>query len=158
MASESRAWTGWVVFAGAMLLIVGMINTFEGLSALIQDEHVVVNSQNLVVVDLTAFGWILLLSGLLMMATAAGLMTAQSWARVTAIVLVSVHAVAQIAWLGAYPVYALLMIALDTVVLFALTAKWSEARLGLGEDAIDRPIPSARTPASSEATARTTRV
>jgi hypothetical protein len=133
MASTSRKWTGWVVFAGAMLLIVGMINIYEGLIALIKDEHLVETAQDFVVVDLTSFGWILLLSGLLMVAVAVGLITAQTWARIAAVVIVCLHAVAQISWLEAYPFYALLMIALDTVVLFALTAKWSEAEKGLGD-------------------------
>jgi hypothetical protein len=52
-------------------------------------------------------------------------------------VLVCLHAVTQIAWLGAYPVWSLLMIALDTVVLFALTARWTDVRRDLGD--LDRP-------------------
>lgn len=133
MAAKKGAWAGWVVFAGTMLLVIGMLNVFEGFVALFDDERVVLTQENLVVVDLTGWGWTLLISGLLMLAVGAGLLVAQTWARIAAIIVVSVHAVVQVAWIGAYPFWALLMIALDVTVIYALTARWSDARSGLGE-------------------------
>ncbi|NIK59261.1 DUF7144 family membrane protein [Kribbella shirazensis] len=126
------AMAGFVLFAGSLLMVIGLINVFEGLIALFSDERVVMTRTNLVVVDVTGWGWTLLISGLLLMAVGAGLLVAQTWARITAIVLVCLHAVVQTAWLGAYPVWALLMIALDTLVLFALTARWADVRERLG--------------------------
>ena len=123
---------GFVMFAGSLLMVIGLVNVFEGLIALFSDERVVMTRNNLVVVDVTGWGWTLLISGLLLMAVGAGLLVAQTWARITAIVLVCLHAVVQTAWLGAYPVWALLMIALDTLVLFALTARWADVRERLG--------------------------
>lgn len=130
-AKESGAWAGFVVFAGTMLLVIGGVNIFQGFIALLDDEHLVLTQDNLVLVDTTAWGWVLLIGGLLMVAAGLGLLLAQTWARITAIVLVIVHAIIQIAWLGAYPVWSLLMIALDTVVLYALTAGWSAARASI---------------------------
>jgi hypothetical protein len=127
-AKKSGAWAGFVVFAGTMLLVIGGINIFQGFIALFDDEHLVITPDNLIVVDTTAWGWVLLIAGLLMVAAGLGLLLAQTWARITAIVLVIVHAIIQIAWLGAYPVWSLLMIALDVVVLYALTAGWSAAK------------------------------
>jgi hypothetical protein len=134
MAAErsGKALAGFVVFAGALLMVVGLVNVFQGFVALFADERLVMTRQNLVVVDVTAWGWTLIISGLLLMAVGGGLLAAQTWARITAIVLLCLHAVTQTAWLGAYPVWALLMIALDTVVLFALTARWSDVRDRLG--------------------------
>jgi hypothetical protein len=126
--SGGRAWAGWIAYAGTMLVLIGGLNLFQGFVALIWDERVVATPNNFVLVDLTSWGWTTLLFGLLMIAIGIGLLTAQTWARLTAVVIVVVHAAAQIAWLGAYPVWALLMISLDTVVLFALTARWSAAR------------------------------
>jgi len=124
----SRAWAGWIAFAGMLLVLIGMINIFQGFVALIWDERVVATPENFVLVDVTSWGWTLLLSGVLLIAVSAGLFAAKTWARITAIVIVLVHAASQVAWLGAYPVWSLLMIGLDTVVLFALTARWSESR------------------------------
>jgi hypothetical protein len=123
---------GFVVFAGAMLLVTGLVNIFQGFVALFSDERLVMTRDKLVVVDVTGWGWTLLISGLLLIAVGAGLLATQTWARITAIVLVCLHAVTQIFWLGAYPVWSLLMIALDTIVLFALTARWADVRERLG--------------------------
>lgn len=134
MAEKSGAvMTGTVVFAGSLLLVVGLVNIFQGFIALFSDERLVLTRRNLVIVDVTGWGWFLTISGLLMMAVGAGLLVAQTWARITAIILVCLHAVTQIGWLGAYPVWAVLMIALDIVILFALTMRWSEVRDRLGE-------------------------
>ncbi|MFG1622611.1 hypothetical protein [Kribbella sp. NPDC049227] len=126
------ALAGIVVFAGSLLLIVGMVNVFQGFIALFTDERLAMTREHLVVVDTTGYGWVLLISGLLLLAVAAGLLAAQTWARFAAIVVVSLHAVTQIAWLGANPVWSLLMIALDTVVLFALTVRWSDVHERIG--------------------------
>src|SRR5215216_2650495 len=77
-------------------------------------------------------GFVVFAGAMLLMTVGAGLLATQTWARITAIVLVCLHAVTQIFWLGAYPVWSLLMIALDTIVLFALTARWADVRERLG--------------------------
>jgi hypothetical protein len=151
---NGAAMTGFVVFAGLLLLVIGMVNIFQGFVALFADERLVLTRNNLVVVNVTAWGWLLVISGLLMLAVGAGLLSGATWARITAIVLVGLHAVTQIAWLGAYPVWSLLMIALDTVVLFALTARWADVRdrLEVGEppwsaqNAVDLAAAERRTP------------
>lgn len=124
--------TGLIVFAGALLMVTGLVNVFEGFIALFSDKRLVITREHLIIVDVTGWGWTILIFGLLLIAVGIGLLTAQTWARITAIVLVCLHAVIQIAWLGAYPVWSLLMIALDVLVLFALTARWTDVRQELG--------------------------
>lgn len=124
---------GTVVFAGSMLLVIGLVNIFQGFIALFSDDRVAMTRRNLVIVNVTGWGWTLTISGLLLMAVGAGLLVAQTWARITAIILVCVHAVTQIGWINAYPVWSLLMLALDVVILFALTVRWSDVRDRLGE-------------------------
>ncbi|MET0416182.1 MAG: hypothetical protein ABW022_09200 [Actinoplanes sp.] len=125
---RSGAWAGWVTFAGTMLFVIGSINIFEGFLALISNESVVATEEHFVLVDLTSWGWTLIVAGLVLVAVGVGLMLGASWARFTAIVVLGLHAAAQVVWLGAYPVWSLLMIALDTIVIFALTARWHEVR------------------------------
>ena len=127
-ARKSEAWAGMVAFAGTILLVIGAINFFEGLIVLFNDERVVVLPNKFVLVDLTSWGWTLLLFGVALLAVGAGLLATQTWARIAAIIVVGIHAVWQIVSLGAYPVWSLLMLALDTFVIFALTARWSSAR------------------------------
>lgn len=125
---SGTAWAGWVLFAGAMLVMIGAFNVLEGIFALIWDERLVVTPARLVIVDITGWGWTLLVSGAIFIVAGLGLLAGQTWARVTGIVIVILHALVQIAWLSAYPVWSVLMIVLDVVVLYALTARWSAAR------------------------------
>jgi len=125
--STSSGWTGWIVFAGVMMIVVGSINVMQGIFALIWDDRVAVTRNNLYVVDLTGWGWTVLLSGVVLFLVGLGLLGGQTWARVTGIIIVGLHALTQVMWLGAYPVWGMLMLALDTIVLFALTARWSAA-------------------------------
>ncbi|WP_371404278.1 hypothetical protein OHA10_01125 [Kribbella sp. NBC_00662] len=145
------AMTGLVVFAGVMLVVTGLVNVFEGLIALFNDERLVITPEHFVVVDLTGWGWVLLISGLLLLAAGCGLLAAQTWARITAIVLVGLHVILQILSLGAYPIWSLLMIALDTAVLYALTAGWSDARdrIGRRDDAAAWDVQETETPPSA---------
>jgi hypothetical protein len=122
---KGGAWAGWIGFAGTMLFLIGGMHIFEGMLALITDERVAVAADKLVLVDLTSWGWTLVVSGMVLIILAIGLAAGATWARFTAIVVVGLHAAAQVLWLGAYPIWSLLVIALDTVVLFALTARWS---------------------------------
>jgi uncharacterized membrane protein len=131
---RSRAWAGWIAFAGTMLLVISSINIFQGFVALIDDERVVATADKFVLVDMTSWGWTLILSGVVMLAIGIGLLLGMTWARFAGIVVVALHAVSQVAWFGAYPIWAILMITLDTFVLFALTARWSEAREDLRYD------------------------
>lgn len=88
-----------------MLVVSGLINFFEGLLAIVDDKRVVMAAENLVVVDLTGWGWTLLFFGLAMAAAGLGLLWARSWARYLAIVIVALHAISQVGWLAAYPVW-----------------------------------------------------
>lgn len=126
------AMAGFVVFAGVMLVITGLVNVFQGLVALFDDERLVITPENLIWVDVTGWGWFLLIFGLILLAVGGGLLLGQTWARITGIVVVGLHAVLQVLSLGAYPVWSLLMLALDVVVLYALTARWSDVRDRLG--------------------------
>jgi hypothetical protein len=120
---------GWIGFAGMMLLIVGSIDFVQGLIALFEDEYFVVTGSGFLVVDLTAWGWIMLIWGVLLVLAGLGLIAAQGWARWFAIVVVSLNFIAQLGFLGnsQYPLWSLTVMALNIIVLYALTARWSES-------------------------------
>lgn len=115
---------GWVTFAGAVMLVSGWVNVIEGFVALVKRSLVVVIADRLYLIDLRAWGWTLLLFGVAFVGAGTGLVLGQGWARILAIVLVGIHAVVQVLWLGAYPLWSLLMIGFDIIVLYALIAQW----------------------------------
>ena len=124
----STTWTGWVGFASIMLTIIGAINFFEGLIAVIRDNYYVVHGDQLVVFDTTTWGWLMMIFGVLLFLVGLGLASKQGWARWTAIILVAVNLLANLGWLGnsGYPLWTLTVIALEIVVIYALTARWDE--------------------------------
>lgn len=130
--TESYAWTGWVLFAAIVMFSVGCINAIMGVVALFKEEVYVIGSSGLLVTtDFTAWGWTLLIWGGIMILGALGLFSGQTWARWFAIVLVVVNLIAQFAWFPAYPLWSMITIGLNIVVLFALAVRWDEARAGL---------------------------
>ena len=126
---NSKSMAGWIGFAGILLVIVGAIDFFQGLIALFEDEYFVVTGSGFLVVDLTAWGWIMLIWGVLLVLAGVGLVGGQGWARWFAIVVVSVNFIAQLGFLGnsQTPIWSLTVIALNVIILFALTARWSES-------------------------------
>jgi len=131
---NSKSMAGWIGFAGIVMLVIGAIDMFEGLIAVLEDEYFVPTRAGMLVVDLTAWGWFLIFWGLLILLVGLGLLGAQSWARWTAIVLVSLNILAQLGFAGdsAYPLWALTVMILNIVVLYALTARWKESVEELG--------------------------
>ena len=131
MSSKSMA--GWIGFAGILMLIIGSIDFFQGLIALFEDEYFIVTASGFLAVDLTAWGWIMLIWGVLLVLAGLGLLSGQEWARWFAIVVVSINFIAQLGFLGnsQYPLWSLTVIALDMVVLYALTARWDESAADL---------------------------
>jgi hypothetical protein len=130
---NSRSMAGWIGFAGTLMLIVGSIDFFQGLIALFDDEYYVVTASGFLLVDLTGWGWIMLIWGALLLVSGLGLLTAQGWARWVTIVVVSLNFLVQLGFLGnsAYPLWTLTALSLSVIVLYALTARWEESRTAL---------------------------
>jgi hypothetical protein len=118
--------SGWVYFAAVMMMVIGFLNFFYGLAAVLNDQVVVVGGHGAIIADLTTWGWITLILGVVLLLTAYGLFVGSSWARGTAIVLVAVNAIEQIWIFPAAPLWALIVIALDVIIIYNLTVKWAE--------------------------------
>lgn len=114
---------GWVVFGSMMLLLLGSFQALAGVVALLENSYFAVSSEDLVVsVGYNTWGWTHLILGLLAAAAGFGLMTGALWARVAAVVVAMASAIVNIGFLAALPVWALMMITLDVLVIYAVTA------------------------------------
>lgn len=127
MASRD-SWVGWIVFAGFVLVIVGAIDVLQGLVAIIKDDYVVGTPKGVAIVDVTTWGWTTLIWGALLVLVGLALLGGAGWARWFAIIGVSLNAIGQVAFMAnypqAYPLWNLLIVALNILVLYALTAHW----------------------------------
>lgn len=129
---RTSAWTGWVVFAAAVIFTIGALDIIQGIVALAKDEtYLVTESGLLVTTDFTTWGWALIIWGIVLILGAGALFAGKGWGRWFAFAVVIVNLVGQIAWFPAYPLWSLVAIGLGVTVLYALTAGWSEARDGL---------------------------
>ena len=127
--NENRSMAGWIGFASMLLLLVGVIDFFQGLIAVFEYDYYVVTKSGFLAVDLTTWGWTMMLWGILLGLAGLGLAAAQGWARWFTIILVGLNFFAQLGFLGnsQYPLWSLTVMALNVIILFALTARWSES-------------------------------
>jgi uncharacterized membrane protein len=129
-SSQARTgWVGWLMFAGIMLILVGAFQAIDGLIALFKDELYVVRPNGLVInVDYTAWGWTHLLLGILLIAAGYAVFSGRVWGRTLAVIAAILSAVVNFAFIPAYPVWSLLIITVDILVIYALIAHGGELR------------------------------
>lgn len=129
-------WVGWVVFAGVVLVITGLFNVIQGLAALIgPNDYYVVADGSVWLLDVNGWGWWNLIIGVLLVLTAVALFAGQTWARIVAIVLAGLNAVGQLMLITAQPWWSMIIIAVDIMVIYALTVHGHELRADAAEDA-----------------------
>jgi hypothetical protein len=112
---------GGTVFAATVLMLIGVFQAIAGLVAIIDDNFYVVTRNYTFDLDVTAFGWIHLLIGILLVFVSFGLFSRSTWAGVTAIMLAGLSAVANFFFIPYYPAWSILVIALDIWVIWSLT-------------------------------------
>jgi hypothetical protein len=122
---SARVSSGWTFFAATILFIVGSFNVLYGLTALFKDEVLTGTGTGSVIVwDVTGWGWIHLLIGIVMILTAVGLFSGQNWARWTAVFFCMLNAITQVALITVFPLWTILIVTLDIVIIYQLTARW----------------------------------
>ncbi len=127
METRESGWTnGFIVFAGLMLMLIGSFHAFTGLAAIVENEYFVVGPNYLYEVDVTAWGWLHLIFGLIVVGAGFGIFSGATWARVVGITIAVVSAIGNFFWIPYQPVWAILIIALDVLVIAALSAPEAE--------------------------------
>lgn len=120
--SKTTAWAaGWTIFAAVWMWMLGAFHFFAGFAAIAEDEVIVVTPNYFVGLDLTAWGWIHLVLGLLVLVAGFGLFAGATWAQVTGITVVFISMINNFVWLPYQPIWSILMIAAGGFVIWALT-------------------------------------
>jgi uncharacterized membrane-anchored protein YitT (DUF2179 family) len=113
---------GTAVFAGVIMIIGGAFQAVEALAAIVNDKYLVVLPEYIYAFDLTLWGWIHLLVGLGLLAIGIFLLRGATWARMAGIVVAVISAIVNFAWLPYSPWWALMVIAIDVLIIWALTS------------------------------------
>jgi hypothetical protein len=123
------AWLGWVYFAGLIMIMLGFFQAITGLVAVFDDDYYLVTDRGLVVsVDYTVWGVVHLVIGIVAFAAGYAVMKGRTWGRTIGIILAVASAVVNMAFIAAYPVWSILIIVLDVVIIYALAVHGREAR------------------------------
>jgi hypothetical protein len=121
---QERQPTGWTVFAGMVLVIVGSLDALWGLAGVLNDQVLVVGGHGAIIADVTTWGWVHLILGSIIALTGMALFTGNSTARWLAVFFVTINAILQIVWFPLAPLWAFLIILLDVTIIYHLTARW----------------------------------
>jgi hypothetical protein len=125
--SEPTGWVGWIAFACSIMVVLGIFQVIEGFVAIFDDGYYRVAPSGLVVnIDYTAWGWTHLLLGLLIVASGVGLLSGNVAARTVAVVLAGLSAILNLLFMPAHPVWSIIVITLDVLVIYAVTVHGRE--------------------------------
>lgn len=128
--AEPTGWVGWLVFGGITAIVLGAFQIIEGLVAVFKDSYYVVGANNLLVhVNYDVWGWTHFGIGVVVLIAGFGILTGAMWARVLGITIAAISAIINLAFIAAYPVWGILVIALDIVMIYALAVHGREMKM-----------------------------
>ena len=125
---ETTGWIGWSFFAATMMIIGGSLNAIYGLVAVVNDDWVVWTNRSSVYLDLTSWGWVHIVAGALVVLAGFGVLSGNVLARTVGVFLAGLSLIANFLFLPVYPLWSIIVITLDVLVIWALTAHGSELR------------------------------
>jgi hypothetical protein len=113
---------GWAGFAGIMLVIIGVMDVIQGIVALVNDTFYVVGEEWVFEFNVTAWGWIHLILGIVLVLSGVGIFSGNMAARVVGVIVAALAMIVNFAWLPYYPIWSIVVIAICIAVIWALTA------------------------------------
>jgi hypothetical protein len=120
---EPSGWaTGFILFAGVMMIMSGMFQGFQGLVAILRDNFYVAVPDYLINVDVTAWGWVHLIGGIIVLLAGFAVFRGALWARIVGITVALLSAVANFFFIPYFPIWSIVIIAVDVFVIWALAA------------------------------------
>jgi len=125
---QRTGWTGWILFAGVMMIIGGSLNLLYGIVAAVNDEWVVFTNRADVYLDVSQWGWVHIIVGSIVLLAGIGLFSGNILARIVGVIVAGVSLVVNFFFIPVYPFWALTVITIDALVIWALTAHGREMR------------------------------
>ena len=121
-------WTGWVAFAGVLMVMLGGLNMLEGLIAIVNNSWVVWTNQNALLIDLKAWGWVQMAIGAVVLLAGVGVFTGNVLARAIGTAACAISLIANFAFIPAYPLWSLTLITMNVLIIWALVVHGGEMR------------------------------
>ena len=129
VAAPRGGWVGPIVFAAVVMMVIGVMHGFEGIVALLNDDYYLVPKNGLAIhINYTGWGWSHLVVGTAVLVAGFCVLLGQVWARVVGVILAVLSILMNMAFLAASPGWTTIMIALDVLVIWALTFHGRDVR------------------------------
>ena len=121
-------WSGWINFAGLVMVVIGVVDGFQGLIAIVRGKYYALTPNQIIVFDVKTWGWISLIWGIVLIIAGFALLAGAGWARSFAIVLGILNFIVQLSFVGSrqYTLATLASLGLTVVVLYALIVGWQD--------------------------------
>lgn len=121
-------WVGWAYFAAYLMMLSGFFQMIYGLTAVLNDKYFAVTANNLLIFDVTTWGWIHLLTGALVLLAGLTLLSGSLYGRTVGVIVAFFSALVALGDLSLYPVWSVIVITLDVLVIWALTVHGKELK------------------------------
>jgi hypothetical protein len=128
ITEEPTAWVGWIAFGGVMMILDGIFQAIIGLTAIFNPHWFVATKESILLFNLATWGWWNLLLGIVVTLVGFALFSGSMTARVLGVILVGLSLLSNLAWVGAYPLWSLIVITVDVLVIYALIVHGGEMR------------------------------
>ena len=122
-------WVGWVAFAGIAMAMAGVVNIIQGLLAVFNDDYYRPAALTVTTVDYAVWGWVLLGTGVLLVVTGYGIVFGRTWADIVGVILAVGDAILNFAFIPSYPIWGILALSLDVIVIYSVTVHGREAKV-----------------------------
>lgn len=127
--THASGWTGWIGFASVVMAVSGIVHIIYGLGGIFtQDWYIVSAGNDAYLLDVEAWGWSLLVGGFLLLMASALLVSGNMLGRVIGILIAAGSLVANLALLSVTPVWSILAIVVDVLIIYAIAAHGSEMK------------------------------
>ena len=129
LPQRRSGWFAMVVAVGVLLIILGVWNAIDGLTALVAGEFVVADTERVAALQVAAWGWVLLALGVVEVVAGIALFVGARWARVVAVLVAGFNGVVQLAFIAAYPVGAILIMVVCALMIWTVVRHGDAARV-----------------------------
>jgi hypothetical protein len=125
----ATGWTGWISFAGGILIIVGGFNVIEGLVALVNNDYYMVSPEGMAVnVPYSVLGWVQVVLGFLAVGIGVGLLRGNAGARVAGVLLAGVSSIVHLVTMATFPFWSFVVIVFNIMVIYAIIVHGREMK------------------------------
>lgn len=112
--------SGWTAVAAVLMTVGGVLAVFQGIAAIAKDDIIVKTRNYSFAFSSTGWGWIHLILGIVIFLAGLALFSGAAWARFLGVLLAGLSVIANFTWLPYYPVWSIVVIAIDLAIIWAL--------------------------------------